>query len=142
MKKILTLGMVLALAVSIMFTACDNGGGGTTTTPDTTPPTVVSVTPNGTDVPIAGDVVITFSEAMDTTTLGTVKLNDIELTTPTNLGWGWSRDKKEFGINYTGLTNDTTYTVKISGFKDVAGNTMVDDNSHSFTTMVGIPPNA
>jgi hypothetical protein len=52
MKKILTLCTILALSVSIMFTAlsltgCDNGDGGGSgiDLDDTTPPTVVSVTP-------------------------------------------------------------------------------------------------
>jgi len=98
---------------------------------------VLSVTPTGTGAAVTGTVFITFSEAMDATP-GTVELNGTTLIT---LDWGWSGDKKVFGIGYIGLTN-TTYLVKIFGFKDVAGNTMAVDNSYSFTTMGGIPPNA
>ena len=141
MKKILTLGMVLALAASIMFTSlsltgCDNGGG-TTTTPDTTPPTVVSVTPanNSTGVATTGDVVITFNEAMNTTS-GTVTLDGAVCSGT------WSENNTKYTVPYENLAPANRVTITISGFKDKAGNTMTEDVSRAFTTVGYIDPNA
>ncbi|MCL2167308.1 MAG: Ig-like domain-containing protein, partial [Clostridiales bacterium] len=52
---------------------------------DTTPPAVVSVTPDGGNTPVAGSIVITFDEAMDTAA-GTVRLNTLSPLT----GGVWS----------------------------------------------------
>uniref|UniRef100_S0DE05 Fibronectin type-III domain-containing protein n=1 Tax=termite gut metagenome TaxID=433724 RepID=S0DE05_9ZZZZ len=111
--------------------SADNSHSFTTAALDNTKPTVTSVTPSGTGVPVNGSVTIRFSEAMNIA--GTVILNDgttdIALT-----GGGWSFGRTVFEIGYTGLTSGTTYTVRISGFKDGAGNEMLADNSHTFTT--------
>ncbi|WP_312046785.1 InlB B-repeat-containing protein, partial [Anaerotignum sp.] len=93
-------------------------------------PTVESVTPNGTDVAASGDVVITFSEAMDTNTAGTVSLDNGVDTLNTG---EWSGENKVYKVSYSQLANDTEYTITISGFKDVAGNKMTED-THTFTT--------
>ncbi len=94
-------------------------------------PTVESVTPNGTDASTSGDVVITFSEAMDINTAGTVSLDNSVGTL--NAGT-WSGENKVYTVSYSGLANATEYTITISGFKDAAGNTMTEDTSHAFTT--------
>jgi len=130
MKKVTFCTLALALAVSITFTAlsltgCDNGGGGD----DSTPPTVLSVTPRGADDPISGNVVITFSEAMDASP-GTVKLNNLTALS----GGSWNAAKTVFTIAYSGLSGGTIYSVNISGFKDAAGNTMEADSSNIFMT--------
>jgi hypothetical protein len=134
MKKIVTICTVLTLALAVLIsfttlslTGCDNGGGGGSTPPDTTPPTVVSVTPSGTGASVAGNVVITFSEVMAAAP-GTVELNNTALP-----GGTWSADKKVFTKPYSGLSFSTEYTIKISGFKDAAGNVMAEKSS-SFTT--------
>ena len=93
-------------------------------------PTVTTVTPTGAGAAISGNVVITFDEAMDTATTGTVRLSGLPVLT----GGSWSAGNTVFTIAYAGLENNTAYTVNISGFKDVAGNTMAAISSHSFTT--------
>jgi hypothetical protein len=99
--------------------------------PDVTAPTVASVTPSGTGVATSGNVVITFDEAMDTGTTGTVQLNSLSALT----GGAWSAGNTVFTIAYSSLAHSTAYTVNISGFEDAAGNTMTADNTHSFTTV-------
>ncbi|MDR1666888.1 MAG: T9SS type A sorting domain-containing protein, partial [Bacteroidales bacterium] len=83
-----------------------------------------------TDAATSGNVVITFSEAMDEGAAGTVQLNSLSALT----GGAWSDGNTVFTVAYSGLTNSTAYTVNISGFEDAAGNTMTADNTHSFTT--------
>ena len=102
--------------------------------PDTTPPTVLSVAPGGTGVPVSGNVLITFDEAMDITA-GIVKLNTLTLS-----GGSWTVGNTVFTIPYSGLAYSTSFTVEISGFKDVAGNVMTTDSSRSFTTAAAPPP--
>jgi hypothetical protein len=96
---------------------------------DTTPPTVSYVTPSGTDVALIGTVIITFSEAMDSTAAGTVQLNSL----PALIGGTWT-NAMTYTVPYTGLANSTSYAVNISGFKDAAGNAMTADGTRSFTT--------
>ena len=101
------------------------------------PPTVGSVTPSGTDSALSGKVVVTFSEAMDTSTsaVGTVVMVDSTNDEETSLtGGSWSEDSKTYTVSYSGLTAEKTYFLFISGFKDAAGNVMDYDNPHTFTT--------
>jgi len=98
---------------------------------DTTPPTVASVTPSGADAATSGNVVVTFSEAMNNTTPGTVQLNSLTALT----GGTWSGGNTVFTIPYSGLDNSVSYTVNISGFKDAAGNAMTANSNNSFTTI-------
>jgi streptogramin lyase len=107
-------------------------------TADITLPTVTGVTPAGTSAPVSGSIVITFSEAMDTTVAGAVYLSDDDGTTygPALSGGSWSTSDTVHTISYSGLSYSTAYTVKIEGFEDVAGNTMTADSTHSFTTCV------
>jgi len=100
------------------------------------PPTVTAVLPRGAIVAVNGDVVITFSEKMDSGADGTVQLNGLAALT----GGSWSDNDTVFIIPYSGLVNGTDYTVNISGFKDVAGNTMVADGTHSFKTITPAVP--
>jgi len=102
-----------------------------TVTPDNTPPTVSSVTPSGADVAVSGNVVITFNEAMNATA-GTVQLNNLTALS----GGAWSVGNTVYTIPYSGLANNTAYTVNITNFKDAAGNTMAANSAHSFTTVV------
>ena len=107
-----------------------------TPTPDTTLPTVSSTSPAGgaTGVTIDSVITVTFSEPMDASTIetstfivrdgnnniidGTVSYNDSTATfTPLN-----------------NLEYSTTYTVTITGVKDLAGNAMDPDFTFSFTT--------
>jgi hypothetical protein len=107
---------------------------------DATMPTVVALTPSGAGNPISGDIVIKFSEAMSTTAVGAVYLcKDGGTTSGSALKAGsWSNYNTTFTTFYSGLTNSTKYTVNISGFTDIVGNTMAY-STHSFTT-VAAPP--
>jgi hypothetical protein len=98
--------------------------------PDTTAPTVSSVTPTGTGSALAGNVVITFGEPMNTTAAGIVKLNSVTLS-----GGGWTNNNITYTIPYSGLDYSTEYTVNISGFEDVAENEMAETSGYTFTTM-------
>ncbi len=100
---------------------------------DTTLPTVFTVIPGGTDVSInTATLSVTFSEAMDTGTVGTVALdNGATVQNPR-----WSDGNKTVSCDLSGLGYNTTYTMTISGFKDAAGNMMTADSTHSFTTCV------
>jgi putative cell wall-binding protein len=104
--------------------------------PDTTLPTATGVTPGGTGVSISSNIVITFSETMDTTVTGAVYLSDDGGTTYGSAltGGSWSVVDTVYSLNYSGLSYSTEYTVVISDFKDVAGNVMAADSAHSFTT--------
>lgn len=107
--------------------------GSFTTGADTTPPTISTVTPNGSGVSQSGNIVITFSEVMNTAAVGTVSLGG-----STNLTSGsWSNGNATYTIPYSGLSYSTAYAVAISGFKDVAGNTMFADSAHSVTILSG-----
>lgn len=106
-------------------------------------PRVLSVSPanNATDVAISGNIVITFSEAMDKTVEGIVVLDDG--TTPVTLNATaatWAGNA--YTIPYSALANSTAYTVQISGFKNTASDEMLPNNSNSFTTISSTPPPA
>ncbi|MDR1668208.1 MAG: Ig-like domain-containing protein, partial [Bacteroidales bacterium] len=107
-----------------------NGTAGAMKASDVTAPTVASVTPSGTGAATSGNIVITFNEAMDAGTTGTVQLNSLSALTSGT----WSVGNTVFTVAYSGLTYSTAYTVNISGFEDAAGNAMIADNTHSFTT--------
>ncbi|WP_172674235.1 Ig-like domain-containing protein, partial [Syntrophomonas palmitatica] len=97
---------------------------------DHTPPTVTGVIPNGTDAPGNYRIAVTFSEPMSASE-GTVSLDG---GTTALSGGVWSDGNMKYTVPYSGLSANTTYTVTISGFQDVMGNTMSADSSHSFKT--------
>lgn len=101
---------------------------------DNTAPAVDSVIPSGEDAAVSGDIKITFKEEMNTETVGTVSLTGG--TDPVNLTDGkWSDDKTVYTVSYSGLESDTSYTIKISGFKNVGGTDMEEDTSNTFKTV-------
>ena len=103
-------------------------------THDVIAPTVVSVTPDGTGANTSGHVAITFNEPMDDTVPGTVSLNDTEFLQEHK----WDEYSSVVTIPYNGLAEGTTYTVKISGFRDTAGNDMsAVTEGYTFTTAKG-----
>ncbi|MCM1566277.1 MAG: leucine-rich repeat protein [Dehalobacter sp.] len=93
-------------------------------------PTVSVVTPSGTDINNNGNIVITFSEAMDET-MGTVSLDGGSTYLS---GGSWSADGQTYTIPYSNIAYGTMHTVTIMGFKDAAGTEMTMDSTHSFTT--------
>jgi hypothetical protein len=95
-------------------------------------PRVSSVTPSGNSAPLNGNMAITFDRTMDTNVTGTVTLNN---TISLDVSSGsWSDGDQTVTISYLALSAGTTYTVSISGFKDVPGREMLANNSYSFTT--------
>jgi len=106
------------------------------------PPQVSAVSPaNGaTDIPIDGQLVITFDKPMNTASgIGIVTLGG---GTVNNAYKTWSPNGEVCTIPYAGLEYNTSYTFNISGFMDTYGNTMdAITSGYSFTT-AGIPPAA
>ncbi|MBP6491395.1 MAG: S-layer homology domain-containing protein [Clostridia bacterium] len=96
------------------------------------PPAVISkVEPSGSDAEKSGNVVITFSQKMDTGHNGKVSL-DGGATFLT--GGAWSVDEVTYTIPYSGLASETTYSIAISEFYDAIWNKVADNSSNSFTT--------
>jgi len=99
--------------------------------PDNDPPTVVHVSPTGTGVTVGGYVSVTFSEAIDISQLGTVSLGSTTL--PMTQGM-WSNGNTTVMLPYDNLDKATNYPVNVAGFRDIAGNIMVDNGDYSFLT--------
>lgn len=113
-------------------------GGGTNIPPDpsidTTPPRVSDTDPSNGEVNVAldADVKITWNETVECTTVTTDNIT-------INKQAGWEGKPKCSGnqatFTPTDQANDTTYTVKVSGVKDTAGNVMDDEHSFNYTTI-------
>jgi len=99
-------------------------------------PVVTGVTPSGTDIPINGNIVVTFSEPIDTSVTGAVYLSaDGGVTYSFTLkGKSWTVGDAVYTASYSSLAYSEEYTIVIAGFRDMGGNTMLTDSSHSFTT--------
>ena len=142
-KKTVTLYPALTLALALVLTGC-GGVAKSADTPaprpaaqpsDTIAPSVLSVTPGGASGAASGNLVITFSEAMNTSSAGTVQLNSLTALS----GGAWSAGNLVFTIPYNGLATGVTYKVNISGFTDRAGNVMNPDSIHSFSLVTNAP---
>lgn len=108
----------------------------TVTLNDSAPPSVTSVSPaNGAKgIALSGNIVVTFSKTIGTA--GTVAINGATLS-------GGVLSGNIYTVPYSGLANNTTCNITISGFKDAAGNTMASNSVNSFTTIVstsGVTP--
>ena len=159
--------LILALVVSVLLAACGQSGSNgptpptpltnpdptpqpvpdpdPTPLPDTTAPTVVSSSPenNSTGVAINSNLLVSFSEAMNTSTV------NVSISPSLNLGAATFKSENaavEFDPP-ADFSGDTTYTVNVSG-KDVAGNALTGSSSFSFktstikdTTAPGAPQN-
>ncbi len=112
--------------ISGSFISPDNSHSFQTISKDST----VSVVPTGIDVPIQGEVVVTFSEAMDTNTTGTVKLNDTLLTET-----GRWIDNKTFAIPYRNLNYLQGYRIYIDGFREASSGKIIANSDFSFVTL-------
>ena len=110
--------------------------------PDTTPPTVISASPSNTatDVSTLVNVTVTFSEAMDLTT---INASTFVLRDPQNnlvpASVSYSAATKTATLTSAGfLANSALYTATVrggtSGVKDSSGNPMAADFSWSFMT--------
>ena len=110
----------------------------TGTTPDTTPPTVSSTGPanNATGVAVNQAITVTFSEAMDCSTITTSSftLKDSLNTAVAGTITTCNNTSAVFTPS-SNLSYSTSYTATItSGVKDAAGNAMASNYSWSFTT--------
>ena len=132
--------IVLFLACMFQLAACGGGGGGgggSGNTADTTPPAVIFDAPvNGaTGVSIQSSPSVTFSEAMDVTTLDqtTFTLKD----SSNNPIPGNVRRTSQTAIFYpaVALSFSTTYVATITtGARDAAGNALAAEHSWTFST--------
>jgi Bacterial Ig-like domain len=113
------------------FVSLGGGGGGG----DTTPPTVTATSPadGATGVAVGSDVTATFSEPMDAATVpGAMTLTAGGASVPADVTYDAATRRAT--LNPSGdLAPGTTYTARVSGAKDLAGNTVVE-KTWSFTT--------
>ena len=117
----------------------------TPTPSDTTAPTVAATTPfNGaTNFSVSGDVIITFSESMDSSTVNT---SNITLTDSSgnNVSGTVSYSNSIVTLNPSGnLGVSTTYTIIVrTGVKDSAGNPLASNYTASFSTSAALDTTA
>jgi hypothetical protein len=108
---------------------------------DTTPPTITCISPAGGSSNVATNttVTVTFSEAMDASTIntGTVMLMNGAAAVPASVSYN-SVSHTATLTPTSALANSTIYTVAVtggaSGVKDLAGNALAVSASSSFTT--------
>ncbi len=110
------------------------------TTEDIVGPEISSTTPsNGTiNVLITADVIVTFNETMNTSSV-------TYSCTPDPGGWtpSWSNGNQTVTYSHNAFDSETMYTFEITGGKDLAGNDLVAGavlNPWTFTTKDVIPP--
>ena len=118
------------------------------TTPpvDTTPPTVTGFTPasGATGVAINSSVTVTFSEALNPSTVNTNTVQLMNGSTPVAASVSYNASTNTVTLTPTAaLANSTSYTIVVvggaSGVKDLAGNALVANASSSFTTVPAAP---
>ena len=115
----------------------------TSSAPDTTPPTIASASPsyNANSVSVGDNITITFSEAMDSSTINSTNITVIDNSSNVVNGiWTYSGTTATFNPS-SDLNYGTTYTVTVgTGVKDSAGNNLGSILSWNFSTLV--PPTA
>ena len=118
------------------------------TPPDTTAPTIDTVSPTNeaTGVAPQTDVAVTFSEAMDPSTLSTSTFTLVkqDSSAPVMATVSYDPATKEVTLDpAAALASTTTYTAVIKGgsggAKDLAGNALAQDHSWTFTTATAQP---
>lgn len=106
---------------------------------DKKPPTIIGIIPtNGaTGVFVSDKIIITFSEAMDKTSVQ----NSLTVT-PAVDGYVWDNENKTLTIGPSpSLLEGKTYTITVStGAKDMSGNSLAKSTSSSFTTVFAVAP--
>ncbi|MEO8576085.1 MAG: Ig-like domain-containing protein [Gemmatimonadales bacterium] len=107
---------------------------------DSTPPSVTSVNPvnNATGVPISTNVLVSFNEAMDPTTINTTTVTLRNTGTSAVVAGTVTFNSGTNVATFTPsgpLSNATNYTVSVTtGVKDVAGNAIAAQFNSNFTT--------
>ena len=129
-----TIVAILAIAALFTFIAC----GGGSDPPGTTTPTVTSTTPTdgAPDIPLDTDITITFSEAMNKTSV-----MDSLLISPNPGSYASTWSGNVLTINPdSDLAESTLYTFTLGGSTlDAEGTAMGTEDSFSFTTAVVRP---
>jgi LPXTG-motif cell wall-anchored protein len=103
---------------------------------DNTAPTIDTITPNGIDSDISGMITITFDEPMDissgyvTLTGGAGNVGSFNVA-------NWT-DNVTYEVAYSGLENNTEYTINFNDFKDSALNALDSGIARIFTTSAKI----
>jgi hypothetical protein len=109
-------------------------------TPDTVAPTIINTGPanDATGVVLAQDIVITFSEAMNTTSLTYTFTHNPGGMTPV-----WSGGNAIVTFTHTNFAEYTNYNFTVTACKDIAGNALVAGvapNPWDWTTVDITPP--
>jgi hypothetical protein len=109
--------------------------------PDTTAPTVTAKSPaaGATGVASGTTVAATFSEAVQSGTVGLTVKDAGGTSVAGSLGYDSATNKSTFTPT-AALAASTTYTVTVSGAKDLAGNTMTTTSWTFTTAAVTTPP--
>ena len=104
---------------------------------DKIPPTVTATTPSSgaTSVALTTTIKATFSEAIQAGSISFVVKDSSGITVVGTVAYSASTNTATFTPNAP-LTEAMTYTVAVSGAKDLAGNTMTSPDSWSFTALV------
>ena len=109
---------------------------------DTTPPTVTGTSPvsGATSVATSAAVTVTFSEALNATSVTTSTVRLLDGTTPIAATVTYNASNNTVTITPTAaLTKSKTYTISVvggaSGVKDVAGNALAQSFTSTFTTV-------
>jgi len=109
----------------------------TSSAPDTTPPTIASTSPSGSsnNTLISSDITITFSEAIDPSTIDTTNVT-LQDSNGNSVGGVVSYNNKVATFDPANdLNYSTTYTVTVgTGVRDTASNNLSAISSWSFTT--------
>ena len=106
---------------------------------DDTVPTV-SIAPSGSSVDLSTTgIALTFSEAMDTTASGAITMSPDVITGTAaaydSTAGSWSAGDTVLTIPVDALAQSTSYTLSLSGFKDLAGNAIASIPTYLFTTV-------
>lgn len=134
----------LWLSLIVLFAGCLGGGDGGTSggggSADTTPPTVTSSNPasGATGVGINSAISVTFSEAMDASTINATTFTVKAGSTAVPGTVSYSGNTATFTPT-DNLATSTSYTATVTtGVKDLAGNQLASDYVLTFTTGTGI----
>jgi len=104
----------------------------------TDPPTITSTIPNdgATGVPITQNISITFSEAMDTSSIAfTCSPSD-----PGGWSPAWTNGDQTVTYAHSDFNPNIDYTITVTAAKDLAGNDLTGDNDFGFSTGSGTDP--
>ena len=108
----------------------------TTMDQDLTPPTIIGNSPTGTNVPVAAQIIVNFSEEMNHSSVQ----SSFFTINATSGSFSWSGNNMTYtpGSN---LEYGKTYTVIIgTGAKDIAGNNMDNVSNWQFNTVQDTTP--